>query len=82
MKDIEMLQVEDIKEMSDFVSDEFHHIYGFTVILRAGEIKNYFLMGTYSSLKDNIDALLMKYNELRKNEETKKAVKTMLKKKE
>jgi hypothetical protein len=55
---------DEIREIGEFVFDEDGHRYGFTLVLKAGNIQNHFIRGDYQGLEDDIRDLHDKYDKL------------------
>jgi len=55
---------DDIRKIGKFVFDEANNRYGFTLVLKSGNIQNYFVQGSYIELKNEIRKLCEKYNDL------------------
>ncbi len=54
----------EISFISEFVEDKINQRYGFTIIFKAGNIRNLYLEGNWFKLKPQVEELKKKYNEL------------------
>ena len=66
MKNFVDLKKEEIEEIGKFIEDPYNNIYGFTVVLKSGNLRNIVVVGENEVTNENIKALKNKYKLLKK----------------